>query len=129
MFERWVDFRHGDRSKSRGFIDLYGRSAFVCEAKQTWQTLGSGRWDNAMLRARGRAEAYASALPATEDRPPFLVVTDFGRSLNGFKSMTPPAYGAFPCPMPAGLRGFLIRPAQSHSTNRRPRAPARTRRP
>lgn len=127
--ERRVDFRHGDSSESRGFIDLYRRGAFVCEAKQTWQTLGCGRWDDAMLRARGQAEAYASALPATEGRLPFLVVTDVGRSLDGFRSMAPPACGAFPCPMPAGLRGFLIRPAQSHSTNRRPRAPARTRRP
>lgn len=81
VFERRVDFRHGDGSESRGFIDLYRRQAFVCEAKQTGETLGSGRWDNAMLRARGQAEAYARALPAAEGRPPFLVVTDVGRSL------------------------------------------------
>lgn len=81
VFERRVDFRHRDGSESRGFIDLYRRGAFVCEAKQTGQTLGSGRWDNAMLRARGQAEAYARALPAGEGRPPFLVVTDVGRSI------------------------------------------------
>jgi hypothetical protein len=81
VFERRVDFRHGDGSESRGFIDLHRRAAFVCEAKQTGQTLGSGRWDSAMLRARGQAEAYARALPAGEGRPPFLVVTDVGRSI------------------------------------------------
>ena len=81
VFERRVIFAHGDGTSSNGFIDLYRRGAFVCEAKQTGETLGSGRWDNAMLRARGQAEGYARALPAAEGRPPFLIVTDVGRNI------------------------------------------------
>ena len=53
-FERPVTFIHTG-TQSRGFIDLYRRGAFVCEAKQTGQTLGCGRWDSGMLRARGQA--------------------------------------------------------------------------
>lgn len=81
VFERRVTFAHGDGSASNGFIDLYRRGAFVCEAKRTSEKLGSGQWDSAMLRARGQAEGYARALPASEGRPPFLIVTDVGRSI------------------------------------------------
>lgn len=81
VFERRVIFAHGDGSNSNGFIDLYRRGAFVCEAKQTGEALGSGKWDNSMLRARGQAEGYARALPAHEGRPPFLIVTDVGRNI------------------------------------------------
>ena len=37
-------------------------------------------FDDAMLRARSQAEAYARALPAAEGRPPFLVVVDVGHA-------------------------------------------------
>ncbi|MEZ5445173.1 MAG: type IIL restriction-modification enzyme MmeI [Gammaproteobacteria bacterium] len=88
VFERRVTFQHGDGSESHGFIDLYRRGHFVCEAKQTGEQLGSGRWDSAMLRARGQAEQYARALPADEGRPPFLIVTDVGRSLELYSEFT-----------------------------------------
>ncbi len=81
VFERRVIFAHGDGTSSNGFIDLFRRGAFVCEAKQTGEALGSGKWDNSMLRARGQAESYARALPAAEGRPPFLIVTDVGRNI------------------------------------------------
>jgi hypothetical protein len=97
VFERDVEFRHEDGSKSLGRIDLYKRGAFVLEAKQSSkrqtakndllkglapnpkQAKGSAvrdtaAWDDAMLRARGQAEAYAKALP--EGWPPFLLVVD-----------------------------------------------------
>lgn len=88
VFERRVTFQHGDGSESYGFIDLYRRGHFVCEAKHTGEQLGSGRWDSAMLRARGQAEQYARALPADEGRPPFLIVTDVGRSLELYSEFT-----------------------------------------
>ncbi|HEY9135680.1 MAG TPA: type IIL restriction-modification enzyme MmeI, partial [Pseudomonadales bacterium] len=35
VFERKVTFRHADGSSTNGYIDLYRRGSFVCEAKQT----------------------------------------------------------------------------------------------
>lgn len=103
VFERAVTFRHGDGSTSAGRIDLYKRGCFVLEAKQgvdrrdrTDEGLASGAappgrrgsgvrgtrgWDDAMMRARGQAEAYAKALPVEEGWPPFLVIVDVGHSI------------------------------------------------
>jgi hypothetical protein len=88
VFERAVTFRHGDGSSSAGRIDCYRRGAFVLEAKKvkarpggaTAGTPGGTRraFDDALLRARAQAEAYARALPAAEGRPPFVVVVDVG---------------------------------------------------
>ena len=80
VFERRVTFRHGDGSESSGFIDLYRRTAFVCEAKKLRQSVGKG-FDDAMLRARGQAEQYARALPAAEGRTPFVLVVDVGQTI------------------------------------------------
>lgn len=81
VFERRVDIKHPDGSETRGFIDLYKRGCFVLEGKQTGQKLDSGRWDTSMKRAHAQADAYIRALPASEGKPPFLLVTDVGRSL------------------------------------------------
>jgi hypothetical protein len=44
VFERRVTFRHGDGSETAGFIDLYRRGAFVCEAKRIGQpAVAAGR--------------------------------------------------------------------------------------
>ncbi len=84
-FERPVPFRH---TGTTGRIDLYRRGCFVLEAKQGspegrptspgpalaparrpgghrrgTAVRGTRGWDDAMLRARGQAEAYARALP------------------------------------------------------------------
>ena len=80
VFERRVTFRHGDGSETAGFIDLYRRGAFVCEAKRIGKPEGLG-FDRALLRARSQAEQYARALPAAEGRPPFLVVVDVGNAI------------------------------------------------
>ncbi|MFA7388521.1 MAG: type IIL restriction-modification enzyme MmeI [Thiohalobacteraceae bacterium] len=74
VFERKVGFRHADGTSSNGFIDLYRRGCFVCEAKQTNKALDSKGWDNAMLRAHAQAQQYARALPAAEGCPPFLIL-------------------------------------------------------
>jgi hypothetical protein len=87
-FERRVDLVAPDGSASAGFIDLYRRGCFVCEAKQSGLDLATGGWDKAMLRARSQAQRYARALPATEGRPPLLLITDVGRSLELYADFT-----------------------------------------
>ncbi len=106
VFEKTVTFQHGDGSTSTGRIDLYKRGSFVLEAKQGSEQRSSeqpqaeliprrGRarrrgtavrgtqgWDEAMLAARGQAEQYARALPASEGRPPFVIVVDVGHSIS-----------------------------------------------
>ncbi|WP_367268207.1 type IIL restriction-modification enzyme MmeI, partial [uncultured Lamprocystis sp.] len=69
-FERRVIFQHGDGSRSQGFIDLYRRTCYVLECKQTGLGLDTTGWDKAMLRAHGQAVQYARGLPAAEGRPP-----------------------------------------------------------
>jgi hypothetical protein len=36
-----------------------------------------------MVKARGQAERYVRALPASEPNPPFLLVVDVGRGKSG----------------------------------------------
>src|SRR5690606_37179770 len=81
VFERHVTIQNPDGTRRSGFIDLYRRGSFVCEAKKTGKDLGSTGWDKAMLRAHNQADQYVRSLPADEGRPPFIVVTDVGRSL------------------------------------------------
>ncbi|WP_338415233.1 DNA methyltransferase [uncultured Sphaerotilus sp.] len=85
MFERPVTFQNGDGSTSPGRVDCYRRGAYVWESKKlnpgaqaavTGKTTRS--FDNALLLARTQAEYYARALPASEGRPPFVVVVDVG---------------------------------------------------
>ena len=103
VFERSVTFHHPDGTTSTGRIDLYKRACFVLEAKQGVEKReaaealaeatrakakaakkgtaqrGSAAWDEAMLKAHGQAEQYARALPASEGRPPLLIVVDGDR--------------------------------------------------
>jgi hypothetical protein len=65
--------------------------------------MGHGRrqtagWDEAMMKARGQAESYAKALPASEGWPPFLVVVDVGFSIEVYAdfSRSGKTYTAFP---------------------------------
>ncbi|WP_049721227.1 class I SAM-dependent DNA methyltransferase [Gilvimarinus polysaccharolyticus] len=100
VFERRVDINKPDGSVNRGFIDLYKRGSFVLEAKQTGKTLGTTGWDKAMLAAQNQADQYVRALPADEGRPPFVVVTDVGRSLELYAefSRSGGTYVPFPDP-------------------------------
>ncbi|MBF0169328.1 MAG: class I SAM-dependent DNA methyltransferase [Alphaproteobacteria bacterium] len=113
IFERPITFRHSDGTTSPGRIDLYKRGCFVLEAKQgsdqkSAQTMplfggnddttpnqrkgtavrGTKGWDDAMVRARGQAEGYAKALPASEGWPPFLIVADVGHVFELFADFT-----------------------------------------
>ena len=106
VFERRVTFHDGAGGQRPGFIDLYRRDAFVLEAKQTGKPLDSGVWDTAMHKARGQAMRYARALPALEGRPPFVIVTDVGRSIELYSefSCTGGAYVAYPDPKSHRIR-------------------------
>ncbi|MCB1465774.1 MAG: class I SAM-dependent DNA methyltransferase, partial [Rhizobiaceae bacterium] len=104
VFERRVDFKHPDGSRTAGRIDCYRRGCFILEAKQSGkrqgakvdasQTLlipedalqrkpgqakrGTRGWDQVMLAARKQAEDYSRALPVEHGYPPFLLVVDVG---------------------------------------------------
>jgi hypothetical protein len=100
LFERPVTFQHGDGSTSAGRIDLYRRGAFVLESKKLRQTFQPRGVDEALLRARSQAEEYARALPASEGRPPFLVVVDVGARIELYAefSRSGATYTPFPDP-------------------------------
>lgn len=104
VFERRVDFKHPDGTRSAGRIDCYRRGSFILEAKQSakrqgakvdpaqlalipedatqWKPgqakRGTRGWDQVMLAARKQAEDYARALPVEHGYPPFLLVVDVG---------------------------------------------------
>lgn len=104
VFERRVDFKHPDGSRTPGRIGCYRRGAFVLEAKQSAKRQNTRRaadqmmllaedelqrkpgqakrgtrgWDQVMLEARRQAENYARALPVEHGYPPFLLVVDVG---------------------------------------------------
>ncbi|EIL95029.1 MULTISPECIES: class I SAM-dependent DNA methyltransferase [Rhodanobacter] len=100
MFERPVTFSHGDGSNSAGRIDLYKRGCFVLEAKKLKAPTHTKGFDDAMLRARSQAEQYARALPASEGRPPFLLVVDVGNRIELYAefSRSGATYTPFPDP-------------------------------
>ena len=100
MFERPITFAHGDGSSSAGRIDLYRRGAFVLESKKLKQGAHTKGFDDAILRARSQAEAYARALPAAEGRPPFVVVVDVGHRIELYSefSRSGATYVPFPDP-------------------------------
>ncbi|TIX05519.1 MAG: class I SAM-dependent DNA methyltransferase, partial [Mesorhizobium sp.] len=104
VFERRVDFKHPDGTRSAGRIDCYRRGSFILEAKQSGKRQaakvdpsqlllipedaaqrkpgqakrGTRGWDHVMLAARKQAEDYARALPVEHGYPPFLLVVDVG---------------------------------------------------
>lgn len=104
VFERSVNFKHPDGTKTKGRIDLYKRNCFILEAKQSSKRgltkynpdqhelipedkattkagtakRGTRNWDTTMLAARKQAEGYARALPVEHGYPPFLLVADIG---------------------------------------------------
>ena len=106
VFERRVQFVHGDGSTSLGRIDLYRRGHFVCEAKKVKAGAHTKGFDLALMRARSQAEEYARALPADEGRPPFLIVVDVGHTLDLYAefSRSGATYTPFPDPSSHRIR-------------------------
>jgi len=118
VFERRIQFAHGDGSASHGFIDCYRRGMFVLEAKKVRAAGHTKGFDDALLRARAQAESYARALPAGEGRPPFLVVVDVGHVIELYAefSRSGATYTPFPDP-----RSHRITLADLHDTATRER--------
>ena len=99
-FEYDVTEHHPDGSTIKGRIDLYKRQCFVLESKQfpaakaaasqlelaaqeagviekkksSHPVRGTEAWDDAMVKARGQADRYVRALPASEPNAPFRPV-------------------------------------------------------
>ncbi len=107
VFERGVTFNDGAGKRSTGRIDLYKRGCFVLETKQGTDTSdqqvkaakaelgqaagkrrkghavrGTAKWGQMVEAAREQALRYVRALPASEPRPPFVVVVDVGFSID-----------------------------------------------
>ena len=106
VYERRVEFAHGDGSHSAGFIDCYRRGHFVLEAKKIRAGAHTRGFDDALLRAHAQAESYARALPASEGRPPFLVVVDVGHVIELYAefSRSGATYTPFPDPRSHRIR-------------------------
>ena len=60
------------------------RLSAVAQPKAARQALGTARLGHADVGARGQAEKYAKALPASHGWPPFLLVCDVGHSFELF---------------------------------------------
>ena len=120
VFERRVQFAHGDGSTSHGFIDCYRRGAFVLEAKKVKAPGHTKGFDDALLRARAQAESYARALSAAEGRPPFLLAVDVGHVIEVYAEFTRSGATYTPFPDPRSHR--IARPC-----SRRPRGRSRSR--
>jgi len=110
VFERRVDFKHSDGTRTPGRIDCYKRGAFILEAKQSSKRdskprdaqqlallpedgrqhkpghakRGTRTWDKVMSAARRQAEDYARALPVSHGYPPFLLIVDVGHVIEVF---------------------------------------------
>lgn len=106
MFERPVQFHHGDGTVSDGRIDCYRRGCFVLEAKKIRAGVHTKGFDDALLRARAQGEGYARALPASEGRPPFVVVVDVGSVIELYSEFTRSGgtYTPFPDPRSHRIR-------------------------
>ncbi|MCF8210077.1 MAG: class I SAM-dependent DNA methyltransferase [Rhodoferax sp.] len=106
MFERPVTFRHGDGSTSAGRVDCYRLGSFCLESKKLKAAGHTKGFDDGMLRARSQAENYARALPATEGRPPFVLVVDVGNLIEVYAefSQSGATYTPFPDPRSHRIR-------------------------
>lgn len=99
LFERPITFHRPDGSTSPGRVDLYKRGHFVLESKKLDAGKRGGRGiDAALQMAHTQAEQYIRALPASEGRPPFLIVVDVGNRLDLYAefSRTGGSYTPFP---------------------------------
>ncbi|GGS10895.1 hypothetical protein GCM10008960_41150 [Deinococcus sedimenti] len=102
---------NGEKGEVTRRIDLYRKGSFVLEAKQGVEaevaaeaeqrvldgkkptkkghgTRGTKGWDTFMRRAREQAEGYVKLLPASEGRPPFILVVDVGHVIEIYAEFT-----------------------------------------
>ena len=97
-FERSITEQFANGGKTSRRIDLYKRSCFILEGKDTGKQTDSDGWDAAITKAVKQAENYARSLPVEEGRPPFIVVADVGKSFSLYSEFSRSGgnYVAFP---------------------------------
>lgn len=115
VFDRAITRHKPDGTSTTVYADLYKRGAFILETKQgahaksdsTGQELlldlgatesgsrksghgvrGSRHWDLVLERAYNQARGYIRDLPASEGRPPFLIVCDVGYVIELYSEFT-----------------------------------------
>jgi type I restriction-modification system DNA methylase subunit len=103
-FERHVKMSQGDGTEADRYLDFYRRGAFVLEAKKVRAGAHTKGFGEAMLKARAQAETYARALPASEGRPPFLIVADVGHVIELYAEFTRSGANYTPFPDPRSHR-------------------------
>ncbi|MCP5547354.1 MAG: class I SAM-dependent DNA methyltransferase [Akkermansiaceae bacterium] len=121
VFDRAITRTHPDGSTTTNYIDLYKAGHFVNETKQgltadatpgepakpaAGTKTGHGKrgtlaFDKALERAYHQARGYITALPASEGRPPFLIVCDVGHTIDLYAEFTGTGgqYERFPDPV------------------------------
>lgn len=141
VFERNVYEPHDEGPSSVRRIDLYKRGCFVLEAKQGVEkeaateeaarrqaasggkktsrkkghgTRGTPGWDTFMRRAREQAESYVRLLPASEGRPPFVLVVDVGHVIEVYAEFTRTGGHYLPFPEPRRHRITLDNLREPH---------------
>lgn len=100
VFERYLKEHDAEAKASNRFIDCYRRGCFVLEAKSVQINRESQGAQIALKGAHAQAQNYARSLPASEGRPPFLIIVDVGNCIELYSefSMTGGNYQPFPFP-------------------------------
>lgn len=136
VLERAVTFDDGKQTTGR--IDLYKRGCFVLETKQGTTTpdeqaaaekaqlglpvekrrkghavRGTAKWEQMMKAAYEQALRYVRALPASEPRPPFIVVVDVGHCFDVYSNFAGVGDNYVPFPDSGHYRFFLPALAKS----------------
>jgi hypothetical protein len=78
MFERPLTLTLADGTTCPKRIDCYKRGHFILKPKKLKATQSAKGFDNGLRKAHAQASDYVRALPATEGRPPFILVVDVG---------------------------------------------------
>ena len=104
MFERPVTFCHGDGTTSAGRIGCYKRGHFCLESKKLKNAAHTKGFDDGLLRAHAQAQNYVRALPATEGRPPFVLVVDVGNVIEVYAEFSRSGGAYIPFPDPRSYR-------------------------
>jgi hypothetical protein len=132
VLERAVTFDDGGGKQTTGRIDLYKRGCFVLETKQGTITpdeqaaaekaqlglpaekrrkghavRGTAKWEQMMKAAYEQALRYVRALPASEPRPPFILVVDVGHCFDVYSNFAGVGDNYVPFPDSGHYRFFL----------------------
>jgi hypothetical protein len=132
VLERAVTFEDGGGKQTTGRIDLYKRGCFVLETKQGTTSpdeqaaaekaqlglpaekrrkghavRGTAKWEQMMKAAQEQALRYVRALPASEPRPPFVVVVDVGHCFDVYSNFAGVGDTYVPFPDAAHSRFYL----------------------